>query len=509
MQSIAKVLGKAVPAIFLLLAGPAQAISATSIASSGMPCIAYGEVAFTVNVTDVNGLPYSGEVDFLVFQDARGTFSTWAPIRVTVSSGLATFSKKLNSFDPAEVGVLRACKVNANGESAIAAEFFNDALGGVRGQSNFFLSTQNAAGEFPVSIPSLAMQPAPQLGIIAVSGPIAGEPFTATLSNYLDYSEGTNITNFTGSVGNPLAVYGWGSSSFPEFFVTTTSGWGVGKQKLLAGSNSVNLEFEGAVRLQYDPFTYSDAYFTLLFPQASHSEFVTPVGWSSSDAQASALLRRYETREGYLQPSAGEGLFSRVPAGNYVIELWTVSGLFSSDPKPTHTANVTVIGGVETLVSDFPVGIPFCDPADLNSTGLPAEISANFGSGVGSGLHLEATQGVPGEFGYFLIGTGVTDPGLPISDGHLCLAISGVDAYGRYNVIGGDLDSIGQFDTSGILQNNSNTSTTGSGYDVPLDIPIPGYVMILSGETWNFQLWYRDDNTGISNFSNGLTVQFP
>jgi len=36
--------------------------------------------------------------------------------------------------------------------------------------------------------------------------------------------------------------------------------------------------------------------------------------------------------------------------------------------------------------------------------------------------------------------------------------------------------------------------------------PVLGWVAVQSGETWNFQGWYRDGNT--SNFTPGLSVVF-
>ncbi|MCB9907015.1 MAG: hypothetical protein H6830_04810 [Planctomycetes bacterium] len=155
-------------------------------------------------------------------------------------------------------------------------------------------------------------------------------------------------------------------------------------------------------------------------------------------------------------------------------------------------------------------GVPFCDPADNNSTGFPAVLSGAFGSGVGSDLHLEATQGPNAQFGYFLVGTGVSDPGLALSNGHLCLSVTGGNVFGRYNVPGGALNSVGSFDAGGVLQNLVGTSGVGSGYDVPVTVPITGSPAIVAGATWHFQLWYRDGaaGAGTSNFSNGLSVTF-
>ncbi|MEZ6021620.1 MAG: hypothetical protein R3F17_16475 [Planctomycetota bacterium] len=92
-------------------------------------------------------------------------------------------------------------------------------------------------------------------------------------------------------------------------------------------------------------------------------------------------------------------------------------------------------------------------------------------------MHLDVDQGPPTSFGYFLIGTGASDPGTPISQGVPCLAVSAGNQFGRYNVVGGALNSVGQFDAGGVLQNVVGTSSTGSGFDVPAAIPSIGGVI--------------------------------
>ncbi|MCA9001570.1 MAG: formylglycine-generating enzyme family protein [Planctomycetes bacterium] len=165
-----------------------------------------------------------------------------------------------------------------------------------------------------------------------------------------------------------------------------------------------------------------------------------------------------------------------------------------------------------TLVSTLgaqSVGTPFCPPSN-NSTGAPALLTGTFGIGTGSNLHLEVTQGVPNEVGYFLAGNEATS-GMAISNGLLCLVGTPTAALYRYNVVGGDSNSIGLFDASGVLQNLPGTSFTGTGFDVPSTIPGSIPITISSGDTWHFQLWYRDTPAaaGSSNFSNGLSVTFP
>ncbi len=136
-------------------------------------------------------------------------------------------------------------------------------------------------------------------------------------------------------------------------------------------------------------------------------------------------------------------------------------------------------------------------------------MTGSFGSGVGSGLHLEVASGVPNEIGYFLAGNEVTS-GVVISQGLNCLVGSSTARMYRYNVGGTDALSVGRFDNAGVLQNVVGTSLVGSGFDVPDAIPDTVPIPIMSGDTWHFQVWYRDTAvmSSNSNFSNGLSVTF-
>ena len=172
----------------------------------------------------------------------------------------------------------------------------------------------------------------------------------------------------------------------------------------------------------------------------------------------------------------------------------------ANDPTQVPTLTIEYTPPAGTLAT-------FCDPADNNSTGLPTVLTATLGSGTGSGVHLEASQGPPGQFGYVLVGTKSTEVGLAIGSGHLCLESASPQQIGRYNVGGGALDSIGVFDGAGVLQNLVGTSTVGTGFDVPNTIPFASSPMISAGDTWHFQLWHRE-NGGDSNFSNGVSATF-
>ncbi len=144
----------------------------------------------------------------------------------------------------------------------------------------------------------------------------------------------------------------------------------------------------------------------------------------------------------------------------------------------------------------------FCNPANANSTGNSVTLASSDMSGSGV-FHIEAEGGPLDQFGMVIVSATSIDPGIPVSDGALCLGAP----IGRYGTTAGPgLNSIGRFDAAGVLQNLFGTSTTGTGFDVPAVLPSPPGGIISTGSTWHFQLWYRDGSN--SNFSNGISVNF-
>ena len=180
-------------------------------------------------------------------------------------------------------------------------------------------------------------------------------------------------------------------------------------------------------------------------------------------------------------------------------------------------------GNIEILLNTAPCppdGYTItCDPNSNHYAGDYVKLNtSSFGSGIGSNFHLEATDGPPDEFGFFIISATATNA-LPVFNGILCLD----NPTGRYNSLVAvnqglpQLNSIGQFDAFGVMQSISGnaTSSGGSGFDVPSQLPYsPGGQLILPGDTWSFQFWYRDQiaplpNPGSSaNWSNVANVQF-
>ena len=155
-----------------------------------------------------------------------------------------------------------------------------------------------------------------------------------------------------------------------------------------------------------------------------------------------------------------------------------------------------------------------CDPASNHHEGNYVKLdTSSVGSGVGSGLHIEALDGPDGEFG-FVVMSSDGSASVNLFNGVLCLG----SPQGRYNPSTStnqglpQLNSLGRFDSSGVMLNISGTSTVGTGFDVPTELPFsPIGQVILPGDQYFFQVWYRDEVTvpgDSANFSNMIQVTF-
>jgi hypothetical protein len=215
--------------------------------------------------------------------------------------------------------------------------------------------------------------------------------------------------------------------------------------------------------------------------------------------------------------------------------IFTASGAFTLDPSTTYWLQVepgplnvggfrwtgsnpiTTPTGVATAVSYFQptpttstaqerleirgtpgaggLGSVYCAPAVPNATGVPGELSAQGSPLVASNdVTLEASAMPTNTFGYFL--TSTTQGQLPNpggSVGTLCLA-----------------GAIGRYVGPGQIQNSGATGAFALVLDLTQTPTPTGPVTISAGETWNFQVWYRDSLGGnaTSNFTSAVSVAF-
>ncbi|QDV09042.1 Lactonase, 7-bladed beta-propeller [Planctomycetes bacterium Poly30] len=152
-------------------------------------------------------------------------------------------------------------------------------------------------------------------------------------------------------------------------------------------------------------------------------------------------------------------------------------------PGANDGLDLTAFGGVPTNE---------CGPAIPNSTGASAtiELRGTYLAG-GLPLTLRASNLPLLSFGYFLHSN---TPGFTAnpagSQGNLCLA----GTIGRFNTLAMNSG------LAGVIQIDVNTQNLPS---------VPTSVAIQPGDSWSFQLWYRDANpTVTSNFTDRVTVTF-
>ena len=154
---------------------------------------------------------------------------------------------------------------------------------------------------------------------------------------------------------------------------------------------------------------------------------------------------------------------------------------------------------------------------------IGASNSGFFTSGGAPVTWLNATGGPDGEFGYFLVSATYAEPGVSVADGLLCLT----GGIGRYNSESGNnnalRNSTGTFVASAtgglsVFQcaNGLTIGGAATGFNVPDQLPwINGSSIpapnIQPGDTWNFQMWYRDPMGPCGNgfnLSSGWTTTF-
>ena len=206
------------------------------------------------------------------------------------------------------------------------------------------------------------------------------------------------------------------------------------------------------------------------------------------------------------------------PAGENSIELlFNLAGSGTANGGWNDTIENS--GTAHTLIVEFESTqniTTTCSPGLNHFLGNNVKLeTSSFGSGVGSDLHIEAIDGPAGEFGFVMLSTDAS-LNLAVFNGILCLGTP----QGRYNpgVAANQglpqLNSLGQFDGAGVMQNIVGTapSSGGSGFDVPAELPYaPPGMFIQAGETWYFQVWYRDQVAApgdSANFSNVIGVTF-
>jgi len=141
------------------------------------------------------------------------------------------------------------------------------------------------------------------------------------------------------------------------------------------------------------------------------------------------------------------------------------------------------VGWSDSTVADEPgvIGVLFCAP-NANSTGAQARIVARGTDALAAlDLTLEAYALPPGLAGFFVLSR--TRDQVPVNQGVLCLGAPQIRL-------------------------SANVLNSGASGAVSLAFPFSALPpLFASGETWNFQYWYRDLNPGaVANFTDAVEL---
>ena len=194
----------------------------------------------------------------------------------------------------------------------------------------------------------------------------------------------------------------------------------------------------------------------------------------------------------YGDPQVGSNILPAIGTLNNAI------GFTPPLPSGSYTFWFNQTGGTSTFTLDFmvestSVGTNYCSPGVNNSTGQPGVVAGSGSSFLALDEFSFTASQLP--LNAFAYGVGSTTQGLVMapggSIGNLCIG----GAIGRF---------IGQIQSSGA------TGTVTTVVDLAAMPQPTGAVMVMPGETWNYQVWHRDTSGGsvTSNFTNGLSVTF-
>ncbi|QDV05334.1 hypothetical protein Poly30_08310 [Planctomycetes bacterium Poly30] len=154
-----------------------------------------------------------------------------------------------------------------------------------------------------------------------------------------------------------------------------------------------------------------------------------------------------------------------------------------------------VFNGTICAAGDPTIGTRYCSPANVNSSGMPGSITVAGSSSVAmNDVELRGDDLPSFSFGFFLTSTTQGFVANPAgSQGNLCLA-----------------GAIGRFVGSGQIQNSGVAGTMALAINLNQHPTPTGLVAVQPGQTWNYQLWFRDSvgGTAVSNFTDGVSVMF-
>ncbi len=355
------------------LLGLCAALAWSAATKSPAPA-APGDLNLTAQLADIGGAPFTGSVTIQLSQIDFGasdaTSFVLGPFASTCTNGVVSSvvsSNDLALFDLNEEVVFTFWRVGDFGLTGADRAFFLDSSEAIRAQSPALLTGPMANGEYGAILPGLKFAEAPQYGSVLVSSSQgASLGLTAYLIPTFPISDGSfgreeliacgAIEQLAMPYDVATPIFSW-TTDDAGYYVTSLDGWGSADDILPRGSSVTNVVLmpEGSVKAQFNLATYPDASNVVLFDAASFAPF-TPTTSHPGAIRGQAELRAEYPLPGSLLGHTDNGdqatrVFDRIPAGSYVLEFWTYSGIGATPPAPTYQTTITVTGGAPLVIN--------------------------------------------------------------------------------------------------------------------------------------------------------------
>lgn len=307
---------------------------------------------FAGTILSIGGTAFDGEVDVTVSQSSAPYGRLFGPFRASVTNGALDEPLTLPGFLHAENAGLSLWQVGPTGDSGAAHVFVGDPVSSARAWKRFSAGGVNGAGQHAVDIGTVRMARAPLYGEIDTTGLGSGGGSVligagrARPVGHLVFTDSVPVL-----LGAVHPLYSWSTAPSSIFRVVDDTGWGKSQSMALPRGGVVQAAIihRGDLTVTFPVTAYPDVFRVVAFPAATYSPFDPALnpGWEDYEA----FFRLDGVPMGVASvPGNATRAFLGLPAGDYVVELWTKSGLDASPPAASSTGTVSVLGGTGTAM---------------------------------------------------------------------------------------------------------------------------------------------------------------
>jgi hypothetical protein len=285
----------------------------------------------------------------------------------------------------------------------------------------------------------------------------------------------------------------------PAVWTTPTSGTLGGSSFVMSGTMSPSIaasvdfsgpDFSAGPLGIVDGLNYASAdTWTVTFTPAAQSPRVYGRFWRGTQGTGVGVVYNFSQAPVLLSGFSGATLMGTTldcPDGVFYDGILEFSGLVSSITISSDAlccSLQTLTFGVESSI-----GVNYCI-STINSTAAASTISASGSGSISANNLVLSADNLPSQPGIFIAGPSQAQ--IPFFNGFLCVNSTGLQRFQNVNVPAG-----------GVITETVDYATSAS------VLGSPGPLLVVAGQTYNYQRWNRDPagGGGAANFSDGIEI---